>query len=160
MCNKSSIEPPGDDIDGAAGALLTPLSKVSSFIRFGFVGVLATAAHGAVLVLLINIAGIHPTLSNAAAFLGAVAISYLGHYHFSFRSLAAHAGAAPKFFAAALLGLGLNLIIFAVLVNGFALHYMIAFAAVIVIVPPVLFIISNNLIFASRGDAKDTAGSS
>jgi putative flippase GtrA len=132
--------------------------RASSFIRFAGIGVFATLIHGLALNLLVLGAGLQPTLANVGAFLSAFSISYLGHYYVSFRSRQSHIAAAPKFFATALVGLTFNTVVFAIIVNLLQLHYMVAFAAVIVTLPPIMFLISRKYVFApgeegARGEA-------
>ncbi len=128
-------------------------STAASFVRFAGIGVFATLVHGLTLNLLVLGVGLHPTLANVGAFLVAFSISYFGHYYFSFRSRQDHVAAAPKFFIAALIGLTLNTLTFAIIVNLLQLHYMIAFAAVIIILPPIMFLISRKFVFSSAGNA-------
>ncbi len=133
---------------GLLDRVFTDRRAAASFVRFSGVGVFATLIHGLALNLLVLGAGLHPTLANTGAFLSAFSISYVGHYYFSFRSRQDHAAAAPKFFIAALIGLTLNTLTFAIMVNLLQLHYMLAFAAVILILPPVMFLISRKYVFA------------
>lgn len=128
-------------------------TTAASFARFAGVGVLATLIHGLALNLLVLGANLHPTLANVGAFLCAFSISYLGHYYFSFRSRQDHVAAAPKFFVAALIGLIYNILAFTIIVNLLQLHYMIAFGAVIVTLPPVMFLFSKKFVFAPGQDA-------
>ncbi|NOX83421.1 MAG: GtrA family protein [Alphaproteobacteria bacterium] len=128
-------------------------TTAASFARFAGVGVLATLVHGVALNLLVLGANLHPTLANVVAFLCAFSISYLGHYYFSFRSRQDHAAAAPKFFFTALIGLAYNILVFAIIVNLLQLHYMIAFGAVIVTLPPMTFLFSRKFVFAPGQDA-------
>ena len=130
-------------------ASFTNRHLLQSFARFGAIGLLATVVHGLILNLLVLSAGIHPTTANAGAFLSAFAVSYLGHYYFSFRSSEDHLAAAPKYLVVALIGLALNTLIFALVVNLMQLHFMIAFAAVITILPPVIFVISKAFVFTA-----------
>ncbi len=141
---------------GALGLLdtvFTDRRAAASFVRFSGVGVFATLVHLLALNLLVLGAGLHPTLANMGAFLSAFSISYVGHYYFSFRSRQNHVAAAPKFFIAALIGLTLNTLTFAVMVNLLQLHYMISFTAVILIAPPVMFLISRKFVFSPADDA-------
>lgn len=121
-----------------------------AFIRFAAVGLAATALHGASLYAIVAGAGLHPTLANVFAFSVAFAFSYLGHYHFSFRSRARHAASAPRFLAVAVLGLTLNSAIFGLIVNLLGLHYWIAFALVVTVTPTAGFFASKHFAFGER----------
>lgn len=131
-------------------ALIAPLRR-AAFARFAAIGVAATAVHGAGLHAVIVWGGLHPTVANIFAFSAAFLFSYLGHYYFSFRSRERHAKSAPRFFAIAMLGLGINSAIFAVIVNWLGLHYWIAFALVVVITPIVVFLASKRFAFGRSG---------
>jgi putative flippase GtrA len=135
-----------------AGLFADNRAAATSFVRFAGVGAFATLVHGLALNLLVLGAGVYPTLANVGAFLSAFSISYFGHYYFSFRSRQDHIAAAPKFFIAALIGLALNTLTFAIMVNLLQLHYMIAFAAVIALLPPVMFLVSRKFVFGSGED--------
>ncbi len=132
-------------------------TTTSAFLRFASIGFLSTVTHGVVLNVLVLGVGIHPTLANVGAFLTAFGVSYLGHYYFSFRSNNTHVETASKYFIAALVGLSINTLIFAVIVNWMNLHYMIAFAAAIVILPPIMFLISKKFVFTTEGDRRALA---
>ena len=134
-------------------------TTTSSFLRFASIGFLSTVTHGVVLNVLVLGAGVHPTLANVGAFLTAFTVSYLGHYYFSFRSKNTHVETASKYFVAALVGLAINTLIFAVIVNWMNLHYMIAFAAVIVLLPPIMFLISKKFVFTTKSDQQTSADS-
>ncbi len=141
---------------GRVEGLFTDRPAAASFTRFAGIGVVATIIHGVSLNLLVLGAGLYPTLANVGAFLFAFSVSYLGHYYFSFRSRQDHVAAAPKFFVAAIIGLTLNTLTFAIMVNILQLHYMIAFAVVILILPPIMFLISRKFVFApGEGAALD-----
>ncbi len=144
---------------GLIDRVITDRRAAAAFARFSGVGVFATLVHGLALNLLVLGAGLHPTLANVGAFLSAFSISYLGHYYFSFRSRQDHVSAALKFFIAALIGLTLNTLTFAIMVNLLQLHYMIAFTAVIFILPPVMFLISRKFVFAPGEDAASSKAS-
>ena len=71
--------------------------------RFGAVGVLATAVHFTVALALGGM-GVTSSvfLMNTGGFLAAVAVSFFGHYHFTFSSSQGYAATFPKFFKVAL----------------------------------------------------------
>ena len=81
----------------------------------------------------------------------AFVFSYGGHYYISFRSNHDHAATVAKYLITALIGLTLNTVTFILIVNIFKLHYMIAFAVVVVLSPPVIFFISRNFVFKDSG---------
>jgi putative flippase GtrA len=83
---------------------------IGEIIRFAGVGLLATATHSGVYLLLAGV--IAPQLANLAGYLAAVSLSYIGHLHVTFRG-GGHSKTAGhkrplRFAAVSLFGLLLN----------------------------------------------------
>ena len=76
---------------------------------FALVGAAAAATHFAALVLLVR-AGLAPQWGNVGAFAVAFAVSFAGHYRFTFRQSRAdaNAGARGRWLASSLCGFALN----------------------------------------------------
>lgn len=72
---------------------------------FAMVGLVATAIHYCVLILLVQHFGLSPTLSTTAGFLVSVVASYALNYSFTFNSDKPHLEAAGKFLTVASVGL-------------------------------------------------------
>ena len=100
------------------------LGLIERFIRFTGVGVIATAAHYAVLVALVQGVGAGAVAASAAGCLVGAAVSYVLNYRFTFVSDRRHRVAAPIFFLLAGLGLILNTVLMAGLTAGLGLHYL------------------------------------
>jgi putative flippase GtrA len=77
-------------------------AEAARMLRFGVVGLTATATHYAVALALALGAGAPVQLAHVAGFLAAVPVSFLGHYHWTFRSRAGLGRAARRFVAVAL----------------------------------------------------------
>ena len=69
--------------------------------RFGLIGVLATAVHMTVALVLNVGLGVAPQAANLAAFATAFVVSFLGHHSFSFRSTQRRSRTLPRFVVAA-----------------------------------------------------------
>ncbi|MBY9066680.1 GtrA family protein [Hyphomonas sp. WL0036] len=123
-------------------------ASAARILRFGIVGVAATLTHALLLWAMVSFGGLRPSLATLIAFIGAFCVSYLGHYHFTFRSAEPHAAALPAFAFTAITGALLNLIIFVLMTDVFRTNYWFAFAATVVLVPPVVYILSKGLAFA------------
>jgi putative flippase GtrA len=96
------------------------------FLRYAFVGAMGTAAHYAVLVVLVQAAGIDPVLgSTVGAVVGAV-VNYFLNHRYTFASRRRHAHAMPRFAATAIVGMLVNAAMLAALINGFGAHYLVA----------------------------------
>lgn len=101
-----------------------PLLK--SFIQYTGVGALATVAHYAVFLALMNATPAPAWLATLiAASIGAV-LAYLLNYHYTFASDAEHAEVMPKFLAVAALSVIMQTAIVAVLNQHWHLHYLLA----------------------------------
>lgn len=78
-------------------------------LRFGTVGLLATAVHAIIYAGLIHFSAIPPQQANIAAFTFAFVFSYMGHSHFTFSGEGRRVGkTGPRFLAVALIGYALN----------------------------------------------------
>ena len=116
------------------------------FLRFALVGVANTAAHFAVLVMLVEGAGWRPLPGNAAAFILASALSFQINARFTFES-SAHWQRYLKFLAVSVVGLGVNS---AAMQAGqsMGLHYLMG-ASIGVVASVVLgFVLNRTLVFA------------
>lgn len=61
------------------------LREAYTALRFGIVGILATLTHFGVLAGMLGL-GVGPVLSNATAYVLAVAVSFLGHHFWTYRA--------------------------------------------------------------------------
>ena len=122
---------------------------ISQVIRFAGVGVLSTGIH-ALIYTLTGALGLVPWAANLVAFVAAFGFSFLGHYRFTFQSDSGLPDAISKFFLVALIGLGLNAGFVYLIVDLAQLNYLVALAPMILIVPPVTFLLSRYWAFKSR----------
>lgn len=77
------------------------LREVFQIIRFGVIGGAATLFHLAVALGLHLGLDVPPQIANLVAFSAALAVSFLGHHNWSFRSRRSHATTLPRFLVAA-----------------------------------------------------------
>lgn len=84
------------------------LKPVAEFVRFGFVGGLATLVHVILFFALVQVFDVHPTLATTLAFVGAVNVSYSLNRRWTFRSSGSHTRQFPRFLAIALCCAALN----------------------------------------------------
>lgn len=94
--------------------------------RFLLVGGAATAIHFGVLVLAVELAHVPATLASTAGFLVSAIANYLLNYRFTFRSNAAHGGAALRFACVALAGLVINAAMMGLLAQVAGWPYLLA----------------------------------
>lgn len=102
------------------------LSLFERFIRFSGVGVIGTAAHYAVLILLVQLIAINPVVaSSLGALLGAL-VNYHLNYHYTFQSSKRHREALTKFMVVAVTAFFLNALMMYAFVTILQWHYLLA----------------------------------
>jgi putative flippase GtrA len=89
---------------------------------FTAVGVVGTAAHFAILVILVQFVAINPVVASMIAFPVAALINYVLNYRLTFRSSNPHHTALPKFLTVSAVGFCLNTLIMAAATVW--LHYL------------------------------------
>lgn len=117
------------------------------FIVFGLVGILATTVHVTIGLSIASAGILRPFWANIFAFSGAFIVSYVGHYHFSFRSSADHKLAIPRFMAVALMGLMLNQVVIFMMVDRWQYSYSKALIVIVFFVPAATFILGKFWVF-------------
>ena len=122
-------------------------------MRFALVGGVATGVHAAILALGVERFAVSPPIATIFGFLGAVGVSYVGHYYLTFQSSEPHGRALPVFAGTACGGALLNWLIFVVVTQHFEANYWIAFAIVLITVPLVVFVVSKAIAFQPRKSA-------
>ena len=96
------------------------------FTSFLIVGVVATACHYVLLILLVEGFGAAPVPASAAgAFLGAI-VSYVLNRRLTFRSKRKHTITVPRFFTVAAISLATNTALMALLTGPLGWNYLIA----------------------------------
>jgi putative flippase GtrA len=103
-----------------------PRTIITQFLRFAGVGAIGTAVQYAILTVLVELAGIQPTLASGIGFVGGAFTNYYLNYRFTFQSERRHWYAAPRFFTIAAAGLGLNTLFMTIGTGFLGLHYLIA----------------------------------
>lgn len=98
----------------------------SDFCRFLVSGGTAAVLHWLLLWIGIEVGGWEGTISTTVGFVVAAVVSYLLNYFWTFRSVASHLYALPRFLAVSITGLLLNAGIFAAIHYGFNVHYLLA----------------------------------
>lgn len=102
------------------------LSLFERFIRFTGVGVIGTAAHYSVLILLVQLTAIDPVVaSSLGALLGAL-VNYHLNYHYTFQSSKRHREALTKFMVVAVMAFFLNALLMYAFATVLQWHYLLA----------------------------------
>lgn len=102
------------------------MQRIRQFVSFTAVGAIGTAAHYLVLVTGVELLGTDPvSTSFFGALIGALCNYFINH-SVTFKSDVAHSWGLPRFLMVAALGLALNTVLMAVLVNGLGINYLLA----------------------------------
>ena len=123
---------------------------LSQLMLFTAVGAVGTAAHFAVLVMLVQFMATDPVVASMIAFPVAAVINYVLNYHLTFRSRNPHHMALPKFLTVAAVGFCLNTLIMAVATVW--LHYL--FSQVLAALVVLAWNFVGNRIWTFRDDSK------
>lgn len=118
-----------------------------NFVVFGLVGILATTVHFTLGLSIASAGILRPFWANVFAFSGAFIVSYVGHYHFSFRSSADHRLAIPRFLALALMGLMINQVAVFLMVDRWQYSYSKALIIIVFFVPAATFLLGKFWVF-------------
>ncbi len=126
-----------------------PLRLVGEVLRFGLVGVVATAVHVGV-ALVAHALGLTPQIANFCGYLVAVWVSFLGHARFTFAVSRMYRAQVVRFFVISLISL---LTSSAVTALGTAMgwSFWISMAGVAVIVPGATYLAAKFWAFSENG---------
>lgn len=118
---------------------------------FVLVGCAAAATHWAAVVVLVSQAHLAPLLANVGGWAIAFGVSFLGHYHLTFKHQQAPLGqAARRFLAVSALGFALNEAAYAWLLHATPWRYDLVLAVVLVGVAALTFLLSRRWAFQRR----------
>lgn len=124
------------------------ISIIRQGFRFGIVGILATLTHVAIYIALVETTGMHPSFSNAFAFMIAFGVSFLGHFHWTFAAQN-NVTRRPwgrqllKFVLVALFGFLLNAIAVHVVTDVVHASYLYASIFMVTVTPLSVFLLSK-----------------
>ena len=96
------------------------------FIKFAGVGVIGTASHYIVLVVLVDLLTTNAVVASCTGYVVGGIVNYFLNYQLTFESSQPHILAAPKFFAIAAVGFVINASVMSFLLNYFDIHYMVS----------------------------------
>jgi putative flippase GtrA len=125
-------------------------------IRFGLVGVAATATHWSVGLYLHDYLGWDALLANFVAFGLGFCVSYIAHHRWTFDADVAHRQALPRFLLTALFGLLLSQGIVWLFVHQLGQPYLLALAVSLFVVPAGTYAILKWWVFPDSGSAENS----
>lgn len=121
--------------------------------KFGVVGLLATATHVGMMIVLVEWFDWRPMTANFGAFSVAFVVSFFGHYRWTFANQTAVETGSwhrpfARFIVTSLIGLALNSVAVFIVVDVAGLSYVYALAIMVSLVPGILFLIGKFWAFA------------
>ena len=121
---------------------------MTEILRFGAVGLAATAVHWAILSLAVETFGMPPSLANGTAFVCAAFVTYLGQSLWVFTARSRHGTMQVLRFAMSLVfGFAANVAIMAISVHVLDLPYQVGFLLTLVVVPALSFLVNRFWVF-------------
>ena len=123
------------------------MALAAAFVRFAFVGAVATAVHATVFALAVEFTPIDPVAATAIAICIAFAMGFALNRRWTFRSRGRPAAQLPRYLAAQLAGLALNAAIMAFAVDVRQWSPYAGLALGLLLVPPVTFALSRWWVF-------------
>lgn len=118
------------------------MSLSRKIIRYAVVGVIGTAVHFSVLVLLVERFGVEAVTSSTIGFIITVIVSYALNHRWTFRSDRGHGSALPRYIVVSVTGMFLNSGIMYLTVHVFGLWYILGQCLVVVVVPLTNFVLN------------------
>lgn len=116
--------------------------------KFGIIGVIAAMVNMLGVIFFVETFGVRPLIANIFAFSISLNVSYLGQRFWSFAATSAsHRRAIPKYFIVAIIGFGLNELLFSIFLHVFHLYYILALVIVIGLVAIFSFICNKLWVF-------------
>ena len=112
-------------------------------------GGIATGCHYVTTIAAVELLGVHPVAASAVGFSVGALVKYCLNYFVAFRSGERHAVAVPRFLLMVAVMLGLNTLVYALLQQGAALHYMAAQVITTVLLIPPGYLMSRVWVFRS-----------
>lgn len=118
---------------------------MNHFIRFALIGVINTGIHFLLFLGLIELIRLPPPAANALAFMGANIFSYLVNSHFNFKT---SVGVRHyfRFLSTSLVGVLVSYSL-SLLVELFGLHYVFGFLLLILVMPPLNYLLMRRVVF-------------
>jgi putative flippase GtrA len=119
--------------------------------RFSIVGVVATVLHVGVAMIAVAAAGANPTVAAMIGFTAAFAVSYFGHFRFTFAASGRHRDYLLKFAVSSLASLVLSTGMVWVATAILGIDYKPALFALAVIVPVCNYLVNRFWVFLQPG---------
>ena len=122
-------------------------------LKFGFVGLVATAIHTAMLLFLVEKLGMEPVLASVPAFLTALIISFVMNHRWTFMANGSYKRFFLRYAAVSVAGLILNIAIMYATVSMMHQSYIIGLGGVIILVPLFSFFLQRYWTFSDSNQS-------
>lgn len=111
-------------------------------LRFGMVGLWATAVYTAAAAVA-HVIGASPALANALGYTIATAVSFLGHFYWTFGKNAGHSRALLRFITVSACGFLLSAIIMQAVTGTLGAPFWVALTAILAVVPGISWVLGR-----------------
>ncbi len=137
----------------------TPQGAMSSMdattlLRFASVGVATAALYYALLACGVEIFRLHAVIASCIAYLAAVAVNYLLHFHWTYKTSDEHRTVAARYTAMILTGFVLNGTLMWLGVTVLSINYLISQAAAMLAVICLNLVLSSQWVFKNSSRAE------
>ncbi len=122
-------------------------------VRFGMVGITATAVHILIVWLLLSETALPPLVANMFAFLTAFGISFTGNYLWTFGAPGNPGKAMRRFLLISASAFAVNTLLLASLLRGGWFSPTVAAIVSVAVVPAITFLASRLWVFKGQGEA-------
>jgi putative flippase GtrA len=115
---------------------------IGTAFRYGCVGLVGTAVHVGIMVLLVEVYGIRPTVSSVAGFIVTVVISYFLNRFWTFAHQATSRWAFPRYVIVSCMGVVLTFGLMSLALDILHWHYLYGQVLVILVIPATNFVLN------------------
>ena len=113
------------------------------FLRYSGAGAVGTACQYAVLVVLVQLAGLGAVVASTIGAIVGALVNYCLNHRYTFASSKAHGAALPRFAAVSIVGIALNALVVAAVLAYVAPHYLVAQVAATAVVLVAGFLVNR-----------------
>lgn len=117
--------------------------ELKTLVRFGVIGIAATAVHVTIVFLLIERANAQPILANLIAFAFAFVVSFSGQYYWTFRSKRRISSAVTRFFLVAFSAFLVNNVVLITLLDMDLMQPSLAAVLAVFVIPLISYLLGR-----------------
>jgi len=144
------VSTPSSHFRGMPHDLPSLIAEIRRLVRFGTVGLAATATFVAISWALVRFGETSIVFANAAAYVVSATVSYLGHLHFTFGVAVDHRQQLSRFLIVAGVSFCLTLLVTWVVTHPLGAPHWVSIVAVIALIPIVNYVLNRQWVFVHR----------